>query len=181
MARNNARGEKEEVDNAPNSRDGGGSSSSSDGKNLGDPVVGIDVLSKPAVGLGTGIHRPSAGGTRVDSLRPGQGAARITAPNDDRLAERCPFLWEILTLDRYSDDTVRILPEVVIRRLPGAYEVTLRDHASRQSKSVAFLEAASLWDALEAALSDPTRPWRPYDSYLNPDPLKAKQNEKKRG
>ena len=41
------------------------------------------------------------------------------------------------------------------------------------------MRAEDLWAALERVLDDPTRPWRAYDSYLNPDPGKLKQGKQK--
>lgn len=43
-----------------------------------------------------------------------------------------------------------------------------------------YLVLADTWKALEAVLCDPTRPWKVYDSYLNPDPDKPKDGKPKR-
>lgn len=125
--------------------------------------------------------QPGPGGSIVDTLRGREGAGRIVAPNDDETERQWPWLWELLTVDRYRDKTTRHLPELLIRRVSGAYEVTLRDHASRQQKTAYALTLAGLWESLEAALVDPTRPWKPYDSYLNPDASKGKPAKQKGG
>lgn len=114
-------------------------------------------------------HLRGPGAGYVESLRTGDTKRRCSPPPDDETEAKAPLLWEVLTVDLYSDGSTRLLPEIVIRRASGVYEIQLRDHASRQKKSGALLTLATLVDALEALLCDPTRPWSVYDSWCNPE------------
>lgn len=152
----------------------------SDGQSNGHSVSGGDGVSLPDVIRADRVSAPLASGRFIDGLKLGSGPKRISAPNDETLQGLCPFLWELLTLDQYSDGSPRALAEIVLRRVPGGYEASVRDHASRQAKAVTFLESCLMWEALEAVLCDPTRPWKVYDSYLVPDPDKPKPNQQKR-
>lgn len=68
----------------------------------------------------------------------------------------------------------------MIRRVSGGYEASIRCHSERVQKTVGFLTLGQLAEALEAALCDPARPWKEYDSYLNPLPDKAGPGAKKK-
>lgn len=103
----------------------------------------------------------------IDDLKTLRGEGRTAPPTDDLVSEPCPLLWELLTADRYKDGSPRILPEISISRVPGGYEATLRDHEMWMQVSAFVGRLADLPVALEAVLRDPTRPWRPFQSYRN--------------
>jgi hypothetical protein len=92
---------------------------------------------------------------------------RVAAPDDDGLEKLCPDLWELLTLDQYKDKTKRMLPELTVNRVPGGYEVTLKDHEMCLQVTTFSPILSAIGQALEAALHDPTRPWKPFQSYRN--------------
>lgn len=92
---------------------------------------------------------------------------RITAPTDDELESTCLDLWELLTLDRYKDGSKRMLPELTVNRVPGGYEVSLRDHEMCCQVTTFSRQLHLIGPALETALHDPTRPWKPFQSYRN--------------
>lgn len=109
----------------------------------------------------------------------GKGVSRrIAVPTDDRLAKRCPFLWELLTRDTYSDGTTRALPTVKIERVGGGFSVTLQDHASNMACEV-IVHSLDNWErALEGRMSDLEHGWRPFTSWKVRDPSKrAKRKE----
>lgn len=92
---------------------------------------------------------------------------RVAHPDDPVVEKDCPDLWEFLTLDVYKDKSKRMLPELTVNRVPGGYEVTLKDHEMCSQLSTFSPTLAGLAAALEAALHDPTRPWKPFQSYRN--------------
>lgn len=92
---------------------------------------------------------------------------RVAAPDDDQLEANCPDLWELITLDQYRDKSKRMLPEISINRVPGGYEVTLKDHEMCLQVTTFSAKLSGIAEALEAALHDPTRPWKPFQSYRN--------------
>lgn len=79
----------------------------------------------------------------------------LGVPQDDWTREHCPHLWEMLTLEVLSDQTIRVLPTLLIERVRGGFRVTLQDHASRQAASAEADGLGDLWEALEAALVSP--------------------------
>jgi len=104
---------------------------------------------------------------------------RVTAPHDDAVEQECPDLWEILTLDQYADKSKRMLPEISINRVPGGYEVSLKDHEMCQQLTTFCPTLAEAAKALETALHDPTRPWKPFKSYRNQKGPKVPEDGKK--
>lgn len=92
---------------------------------------------------------------------------RVSAPSDEGLETLCPDLWELLTLDQYKDKSKRMLPEITVNSVPGGYEVTLKDHEMCLQVTTFASTLGGLGTALEAALHDPTRPWKPFQSYRN--------------
>lgn len=103
----------------------------------------------------------------IEQLQQAVAAGGMAPPADDQVEQRCPNLWEMLTTDKWGDATDRILPEMVIERVPGGYKVTLRDHALCIRKSALCLTLGDAWDALERALTDSTTPWEAFASYRN--------------
>lgn len=92
---------------------------------------------------------------------------RVTAPDDDELEKGCPELWEYLTLDQYADKSKRMLPEITINRVPSGYEVTLKDHELCSQLSTFTTTLSGLGAALEAAMHDASKAWKPFQSYRN--------------
>lgn len=111
---------------------------------------------------------------------------RISAPSDEDLEQSCPDLWELLTLDKYKDASKRMLPEISVNRVPGGFEVTLKDHEMCLQITTFAPILMDIGRALEAALHDPTRPWKPFQSYRNrkgpkvPESNGTSQTKKKR-
>jgi len=101
---------------------------------------------------------------------------RISAPSDDDLESSCPDLWELLTLDKYKDGSKRMLPELTVNRVPGGFEVSLRDHEMCLQITTFAPILMDLGRALETALHDPTRPWKPFQSYRNKKGPKVPEN-----
>lgn len=92
---------------------------------------------------------------------------RITKPDDDATERNCPELWEFLTMDQYADGSKRMLPEIVVHRTPGGYEATLKDHELCQQLSTHVHTLSGVGDALELAMHDPAKTWKPFQSYRN--------------
>jgi len=103
----------------------------------------------------------------IDQLQKAVAAGGVAPPADDVLASRCPNLWEMITTDRWGDDSERMLPEIAIERVPGGYKVTLKDHALCIRKSALCLALDECWGALERALTDSSTPWESFTSYRN--------------
>jgi len=121
---------------------------------------------------------PQAPPNLIDHLF-SQGAEKRIAPPDDPTFERnCPALWQLLTIDRYSDGRDRFLADIVIRRTGGGYVAELRDHETNQKKAVTALRAADVLPALEHAVCDATVPWRAFKSYDNPQGLDRHSKKK---
>jgi hypothetical protein len=96
----------------------------------------------------------------------------VPVPQDDRVREKCPLLWSMLTQDTYRDGTIRVLPTIKIDRIPGAYLVTLQDHASHQQISVEVEALEGVAKALERAMAAGGDAFRPYRSQKVRDPFK---------
>jgi hypothetical protein len=103
---------------------------------------------------------------------------RVAPPPDEVLEIECPNLWELLTLDQYAPGKPRLLSELVITRVPGAFQVVLKDHDTGQQKGCLSLTLENMSEQLEKALLDPLVPWLPFKSYKNKQGLK-KFDEKK--
>ena len=123
---------------------------------------------------------PAPAGDFVEQLRRAGATRRVSPPADEATKRQWPLLWQWWTVDAYADQSPRALPEIVLKRVSGGYEATLRDHASRQQKKCVFLALDQLPDAMNAVLCDQTRPWTDYDSYLVPDPNKLKSPQPKK-
>lgn len=92
---------------------------------------------------------------------------RVTLPDDDQVEKDCPELWEYLTLDQYNGGVKRMLPEITVNRVPGGYEIALKDHELCQQLSTFSPTLGGLAGALEAAMHDPTKAWKVFQSYRN--------------
>lgn len=75
------------------------------------------------------------------------------------------MLWSLLTMDRYSDGTRRVLPTIKIERLSGGYEIVLQEHSSRKQCTVRVNRLDAIPKALERLISRDMDCWRPYDSH----------------
>lgn len=105
-------------------------------------------------------------------------ADRITPPPvDPEVEERCPNLWEMLTVDRWGDDSERVLPRIMVDRVAGGYLVTIQDDSLLLKKTCFAARWEDIPKALETALLNPEAPWQRMDkSYRNK--LGAKVAEK---
>jgi hypothetical protein len=97
---------------------------------------------------------------------------------DGSTAERCPWLWELLTLTKYADGTPRIVADLSIQAGVGCWMVTLRCHSEALSLVVPVPELAELGPALEGALMAPVVPWRPYESWRRPEQPSTNRRKK---
>jgi hypothetical protein len=94
---------------------------------------------------------------------------RVEAPDDPDAEHNYPFLWELLTIDRYPDGRDRFLAEIVIQRLPGVYLARIKDHETLQEKHAQSNTLHGVFEALEKALGNPQSPFRKFKSYSNKD------------
>lgn len=117
--------------------------------------------------------------SRVDDLIEQVGEGRILPPDDPAFAMLYPFLWEMLTTDRWGDETERILPRLTIDRISGGYIIGIQDDSLCHKKSVRVLTIEDAWKALEATLNDPDAPWMAFKSYRNKKGPKVQEKEKK--
>ena len=92
---------------------------------------------------------------------------RMNPPDDPEVQKIAPFLWEMLTIDAWGDGSERIMPQIVVERVPGGYKVTLKDDSLCIRKSALVLHWADLVAGLEAALVDDALPWETFKSYRN--------------
>lgn len=102
------------------------------------------------------------------------GRTGIAPPDDEAVQAGQPFLWQLLTQDRYSDGTIRELPSIRVERASGGYAVTLQDHASNQQCSCWVGTLGELAEGLEAILGD-LQAWRPFQSFKVRDPDKRRK------
>jgi hypothetical protein len=136
-----------------------------------------EAVAPPAGGVSVPADRkpPSS---LVHELLARAGGREVGCPADDDLPEQCPYLWELLVLDRYADGTVRVLPSVRIERVHGGYEVTLQDHASNLQCSV-YVSRLKDWPTImEARMVSSAGAWRPFTSFKVRDPLKRAGGKK---
>jgi hypothetical protein len=105
--------------------------------------------------------------SRLDDLAQKIGGGGVAPPQEEALFETCPFLWEMLTMDKWADGSERLLPEMVISRVPGGYKITLKDDSLCIRKSVVAPTIEALWKALEDAIVRDDVPWENFKSYRN--------------
>lgn len=91
---------------------------------------------------------------------------RVAAPYDPETQDRLPHLWQLLTMDVYSDGCKRILPTLRVVREPGQLVVCLQDHETCRQVTAASTTLSGLWEALEAAVRSALN-WRGFKSHLN--------------
>jgi hypothetical protein len=92
---------------------------------------------------------------------------KMAPPADPDVEQSAPFLWEMLTADAWADGTERILPQIVVERVPGAYRVSLKDDSLCIRKSCLVARWCDLISTLEKCLADPELPWESFKSYRN--------------
>lgn len=119
--------------------------------------------------------------SRLDELAEKISQGRVEPPAEEMLLEECPFLWEMMTTDKWGDDTDRILPQLVIDRIGGGYRITLKDDALCVMKRATSVSLQGLFKALEEALLSPDVPWESFRSYRNKKGPKVPEAEKKGG
>jgi hypothetical protein len=102
----------------------------------------------------------------------------VTPPDDEEIRLTCPFLWQLLTWDRYPNGMDRKLPELLIRRVDGGYVIELRDHETLQAKHAMALRLLDCISALEKSLADSSLPWRAFKSYQNKKGIERHEEKK---
>lgn len=93
----------------------------------------------------------------------GSGHRRVAgavALNDPDAQREFPTLWDHLTQTRWEDGTARIPSTLMIFVADGMVKVMLRDRAEGLCLWVSAPNLASVWDAIELSLSDPSVEWR---------------------
>ena len=71
----------------------------------------------------------------MEDLAAKRAEGRIFPPVDESVQNKCPLLWEMLTMDRWSDGRRRVLPRILIDRVSGGYLVTLQDDSIMARKT----------------------------------------------
>jgi hypothetical protein len=104
---------------------------------------------------------------KIDDLARQLAEGRCAPPDDEDVEKACPFLWEILTNDRWGDGKERMLPTIRVERCSGGYKITLQDDSLCQQKRTFAPKWSEIPSAIERALLDPEKPWEPYRSYRN--------------
>jgi hypothetical protein len=104
---------------------------------------------------------------KLEELARAVAERKMPPPDDPEVEAGCPFLWEMLTKERWADDTERILPRVVIERIPGAYKVILQDDSLCIRKETIAKTLQECPRALEKVLNDEDVPWESFKSYRN--------------
>lgn len=99
-------------------------------------------------------------------LKEQQRGVHQTQPIDEVTRTRRPFLWELLTLAAYPNKRLRHTSTVRIKRIPGAFRVTLQNDEEELQLSTEVQTLDEVWDALEAVLCDPETIWQPFKSHL---------------
>ena len=102
----------------------------------------------------------------VRRLKEQQRAVHRTQPADDVSKARRPFLWELLTLAAYGNGQQRHTSTVRVKRIPGAFRVTLQNDEEQLQLSIEVQTLDEIWDALERVLCDPGVVWMPFKSHL---------------
>lgn len=64
-----------------------------------------------------------------------------------------------------------MLPEIVISRVDGGYQVVFKDHDTCQKKTTLALQLMDVPRAIEDVLNSATVPWVRFKSYTNPKGL----------
>lgn len=103
----------------------------------------------------------------LDQLAKAVAERKFPPPSDEAVENAAPFLWEMLTQEKWGDGSERILPTIKIERVPGAYRVTLQDDSLCIRKAVIVHRIADLVPALEAVLQNADVPWETFKSYRN--------------
>jgi hypothetical protein len=121
---------------------------------------------------------------RLDELRNEVADRRLAPPDDSAVEKDCPFLWEMLTSDRWGDNSERVLPTITISRVPGGYRAVLTDDSLWIRKGVVCGTLEEVPRALERALND-SAPWERMErSFRNkkgpPIPEEKKGGRRKR-
>ena len=85
--------------------------------------------------------------------------AKVAPPDDADLERGCPNLWEFLTLSEWGNGERRVLPRIIIDRIPGGYMATLQDDSLLAKLSVQVLKIAEVPAYLEAAMASDHPAW----------------------
>ncbi len=104
---------------------------------------------------------------RLEALARLVAERRMHPPNDPEVEKEAPFLWEMLTSDKWGDGSERILPTIRIERVPGAYRVSLVDDSLCIRKTVLVSQLDGFWKHLDRCLNDDEVPWEGFKSYKN--------------
>lgn len=79
---------------------------------------------------------------------------------DPTFQRKFPILWEYLTKTTFDDGTPRDTSSVLVFLDAGTWKLMLRDKTAGLCLWVAAKTPTVVWEALEAALGDPSTEWR---------------------
>lgn len=102
----------------------------------------------------------------VRRLKEQQRAVHHTQPADEVTRSRRPFLWELLTLAAYGNGQQRHTSTIRVKRIPGAFLVTLQNDEEQLQLQTRVQTLDEIWDTLERVLCDPEVIWQPFKSHL---------------
>lgn len=103
----------------------------------------------------------------IEQLQQMVAAHTVAPPDDPDLEAAAPNLFELLTMDKWADGSDRILPQLIVERVPGGFKATLKDDSLCIRKSALCNRLGDLPAALEKALLDQEQPWESFKSYRN--------------
>jgi hypothetical protein len=112
------------------------------------------------------------------SLQAFRSQARAVLPLDGETAERCPWLWELLTRQTYAEGKPRLVAELAIVVGVGCWMVTVKCHGEALALTVSVPTLSELAVGLEAALTSPTVAWRPYETWKGTERASTKPKKK---
>ena len=88
----------------------------------------------------------------------------VMAPPDDEAPVRWPNLFQLLTQRVWQNAKQRFTAQVTLSMGLGLYQVAIRcpDPKEGLQKAIPLAKLGDCWDALEAAVLDPSIPWQEY-------------------
>jgi len=105
--------------------------------------------------------------SKVEELALALSKAKFVPPSDSDFEELCPFLWEMMTLDKWADGTDRIPSTIKVERVSGGYRATIIDDSLCVKKGVYVSKFADILVELERVLPLESVPWEAIKSFKN--------------